>query len=74
MFDHNRCHGWVSEQGEEFASLAVESGADFGYHAINRMTLRRGPSTHSRHLTIKVCSLVAARDASVDGGNARIRA
>ncbi len=70
MFDHNRRHGWVSEQSEEFASLAVESGADFSYDAINRMTLRRGPSTHSRHLTIEVCSLVTRSDASVDGGNA----
>jgi hypothetical protein len=34
MFDNDRCHGWVSEQIEEFASRAVESGVDFGYDAV----------------------------------------
>src|SRR5665213_1545404 len=47
MLDHDRGHHWTSEPGEEFASLAVETGADFGSDALNRMTLSRSPDTHA---------------------------
>ena len=73
MLDNDRCHGWISEQGEEFASLAVETGADFGYDAVNRMTLSRSPDTHTRYPAIEVSSLVGRRHACVDDGRAELR-
>ena len=73
VLDNDRCHGWISEQGEEFTSLAVETGANFGYDAVNRMALSRSPDTHTRYLGNEVNSLVGRRHASVDDGRAQLR-
>lgn len=62
-----RRHRWVSEQDEEFSAFAVEPRTNFGDYSVNRITQRRHPATQSRHLTIEVRSLVARRDAIVDG-------
>jgi hypothetical protein len=72
MLDHDGVDRGVGEQGEKFSTRAVETRADFGHDPIYRISVRRGPGTHARYLTIEIISLIERGDTGVDGGRATL--